>query len=99
MTTICAHPSDNHSDDTLTVYHGADPLELCGYHAQRGVQAALDAIEEEEAHARCEAPKSIQTSHSRITGAFIAYCKNCYFKCAYWECGCELEHNCKEYKN
>lgn len=41
----CQYPSDNHSDDTITVYHGTDPLELCGYHAGRGVQAALDAIE------------------------------------------------------
>lgn len=40
----CQHPGTNHSDDTFTVYHGADPLELCGYHAGRGVQAALDAI-------------------------------------------------------
>ena len=43
----CQYPGTNHSDDTFTVYHGADPLELCGYHAGRGVQAALDAIEAE----------------------------------------------------
>lgn len=99
MATLCAYPSYNHSDDTVTVYHGADPLELCGYHAGRGVQAALDAIEEEQAHATCKAPKSISTGHSRITGDYTASCNRCAYRCAYWECACELAHDCKDYKN
>jgi hypothetical protein len=34
MPNFCKYPSDNHSADNFTVWHGADtPLHLCGYHA------------------------------------------------------------------
>ena len=31
-------------------------------------------------------------------GHAIASCNNCTYRSAYWECGCDLSHSCKEYK-
>lgn len=34
MTTKCEHPGDNHSDDVIELWHGAEtPAYGCGYHA------------------------------------------------------------------
>lgn len=50
-------------------------------------------------HAKdCTPSKKIEFGNAWFTGAFIAKCKKCNFVCAYWECGCELEHDCNEYK-
>lgn len=34
---------------------------------------------------------------TRITGQPVAECAGCKFVSAYWECACDLEHNCEEY--
>lgn len=73
----CQHPRNNHSDDTFTVYHGADPLQLCGYHVQRGVQAALDAIADAEAAITCETCNT-QLNADRVDSYFTpALCDDC----------------------
>lgn len=42
-----------------------------------------------------ELPKSVYFSNTRITGASIAECSACGFKSAYWECACDLIHDCE----
>lgn len=46
-----------------------------------------------------ELPKSVYFSNTRITGASIAECSACGFKSAYWECACDLVHECQEEVN
>lgn len=73
----CQYPGANHSDDTVTVYHGAEPLELCGYHAGRGVQAALDAIADAEAAITCESCNT-QLNADSVDAYFTpALCDDC----------------------
>ena len=38
-------------------------------------------------------PKTISLTY----GTAIASCSKCSYRCAYWECACELEHDCGEY--
>lgn len=45
------------------------------------------------------APKSIEFYSSRFGGNSCARCTKCQFVAVYWECGCELEHDCAEYQN
>ena len=42
----------------------------------------------------CEAilPDGISVSF----GTAIASCERCSYRCAYWECACELRHDCAE---
>lgn len=50
-------------------------------------------------HAKdCTPPKKIEFGNTWFTGNFVAKCKKCNFVSAYWECGCELEHDCDEYQ-
>jgi Zn finger protein HypA/HybF involved in hydrogenase expression len=62
----------------LAVYHGAvEPLTLCGYHASRGVQAALDAIADEAAAITCESCNT-QLNADKIDAYFTpALCDDC----------------------
>lgn len=42
---FCQYPSDNHSANKVTVYHGeATPLTLCGYHALIDLNSTLLVI-------------------------------------------------------
>jgi hypothetical protein len=41
-------------------------------------------------------PNGIVLTSARFTGNPIAQCEFCAYRCAYWECHCELEHECKE---
>ena len=38
-------------------------------------------------------PEGISTGYG-LFGDFIAKCENCDYVCAYWECPCELVHEC-----
>ena len=40
------------------------------------------------------APDSISTGHTQFSGAYVATCNLCDYVCAYWDCACELEHDC-----
>jgi len=42
----------------------------------------------------CVAPTSIQFSHAHFSGNFVATCTSCKFVCAYWDCVCDLVHEC-----
>ena len=46
-----------------------------------------------------ELQDTIETYHARICGSYVARCTTagCEFASAYWECGCELNHNCRDY--
>lgn len=45
----------------------------------------------------CSTPKpdSVTISRAHFTGAAVATCSACSFTCAYWECACELVHECE----
>lgn len=47
---------------------------------------------------QCPTPKGIEFYQSRMTGEPRARCNKCEFVSAYWECGCDLLHDCKEWK-
>jgi len=42
----------------------------------------------------CEPPATIEFYSAHLTGEGRARCTACNFVSAYWECGCELEHDC-----
>lgn len=44
------------------------------------------------------APSTIEFYSSTFTGEPRAKCTECGFMSAYWECGCDLEHNCDEFQ-
>lgn len=47
----------------------------------------------------CEAElrAGITISNAWITGQPVAECAGCKFTAVYWECACDLEHECEEY--
>ena len=47
----------------------------------------------------CVAPDSISTGHAHFSGAYVATCNLCDYVCAYWDCACELEHDCVDLKD
>lgn len=44
----------------------------------------------------CETP--LPENMSVAHGTAMASCSNCSYRCAYWECACELEHDCEDNK-
>jgi hypothetical protein len=57
-----------------------DPRPLCDYCAHA---------------AECRPPKKMRFYSARLTGEFRAECKMCDFVSAYFECGCDLRHDCE----
>lgn len=43
----------------------------------------------------CDAVLPPKVNVSR--GFAVASCDGCSFRCAYWECACELDHDCREF--
>jgi hypothetical protein len=43
----------------------------------------------------CENPE-LPDGISVSFGFAVASCSKCSYRCAYWECACELEHDCEE---
>lgn len=41
-------------------------------------------------------PDGVKVGFSHFGGAYLATCERCSFKCAYWDCACELRHDCAE---
>lgn len=41
-------------------------------------------------------PKTMRAYYSHLSGAYVAACDNCDYVCAYWECACELAHDCEK---
>ena len=48
-----------------------------------------------------ELQNTIETYNAWLGGNFTARCTTagCKFTCSYWECGCELNHNCRDHMN
>jgi hypothetical protein len=42
-------------------------------------------------------PEGMKAGHG-LFGGYVATCANCNYVCGYWECACELNHDCKEAK-
>lgn len=40
-------------------------------------------------------PKGMKAGYG-LFGGYVASCENCKYVCAYWDCACELAHDCKE---
>jgi hypothetical protein len=66
----------------------------CGNAATDTLENGLQACEWCAAHDRHVAPLSIATGYSQFGGEYIATCALCDYVCAYWDCGCELAHDC-----
>lgn len=47
-----------------------------------------------EDHCSEPIPDSMRVVVSRITGDYSAVCDSCGWRCFYWDCGCELAHDC-----
>ena len=45
--------------------------------------------------AECEPLKKITFTNGYLSGQLMATCKKCNFKCPYWECNCDLVHDCE----
>jgi len=43
-------------------------------------------------------PKTVTATYKTF-GGYTATCSKCSFVCGYWECACELEHDCQEEEN
>lgn len=39
-------------------------------------------------------PKGMKAGHG-LFGGYVATCENCNYVCGYWECACELNHDCE----
>jgi len=77
-----------------------DTMELCATcnnDSKRYAYLGKDEYECEDCYEVCTepAPESIEFYNTRITGTGVASCKNCSFTCVYWECACELSHDCE----
>lgn len=45
-------------------------------------------------------PEGVEIIRARFTGGSVAVCYRCDdFRCAYWECPCELVHECVTHEN
>ena len=40
-------------------------------------------------------PEGISIHRTILAGNLVATCKHCDYVCAYWECACELVHDCE----
>jgi hypothetical protein len=71
----------------------------CGNVATDTLENGTPACEWCAAHNGHVAPLSISTGYSQFGGAYIATCALCDYVCAYWDCACELEHDCVDVKD
>jgi hypothetical protein len=53
----------------------------------------FNVTDDEECCQLPELPKGVTVSF----GFGMASCENCSYRCAYWECACELAHDCEEF--
>jgi hypothetical protein len=72
----------------------------CGNRADNSHQEGFPDTCAECAHAEeCETViKKITLTNGYLSGQLMATCKKCDYKSAYWECNCDLRHNCKEWR-
>jgi hypothetical protein len=61
------------------------------------VARAWAEVENTHVCGNVELPEGVTITHAHITGQAIAECSRCEdFRVAYWECACELVHECVE---
>ena len=46
----------------------------------------------------CDIPSTVRASFSAFGGTYRATCSECPYVCAYWECACEWDHDCDEWR-
>ena len=46
-------------------------------------------------HEVCELPSDVTITGSHFAGTPVATCDACDYRCVYWDCVCELDHECK----
>lgn len=55
------------------------------------------AFEHDDSDGDCTVPLPAKVYITQnMSGMPIANCRFCSYACAYWECACELEHDCEE---
>lgn len=45
-------------------------------------------------HEDCTVPAGVMVTSARWTGAPLAVCAWCDWRCGYWDCACDLAHDC-----
>ena len=62
----------------------------CGNVATPGGVACEWCLE----HEGCTVPAGVMVTSARWTGAPLAVCAWCDGRCGYWDCACDLVHDC-----
>jgi hypothetical protein len=71
----------------------------CGNDADNYQEEGIPDTCSDCAHeAQCEPLKKITFTSGYLSGQPVAACKKCQYKCVYWECNCDLRHDCKEWR-
>jgi len=47
-----------------------------------------------EAHEDCRTPAGVRVGRSHMAGTAIAWCEGCGMRWGYWDCACDLAHEC-----
>jgi hypothetical protein len=70
----------------------------CNQDSMRYAYLGREGYECENCYDECTelAPESITFYSARFSGTGVAECKNCNFKSVYWECACDLFHDCND---
>jgi glucose dehydrogenase len=78
---------------TLTPINLGDTLSTC-HHCEN----LAHSVEAEEGHCSQLIQEGVFTYRSIWTGNLTANCETCDFKSEYWQCNCDLNHNCNEHQ-
>jgi len=62
------------------------------YNLGRGELAMIETMDE-----TCNAPlpDGMRVHRTILAGNLVATCGRCGYVCAYWDCACELAHDCE----
>jgi hypothetical protein len=63
----------------------------CGNRVAPGVVSCVWC----EGHLSCVVPAGVCVVLTQWTGGPVARCQGCGFMCGYWDCVCELSHDCE----
>ena len=45
-------------------------------------------------HEGCTVPAGVRVGMARLSGTAIAWCEECGMRWGYWDCACDLVHDC-----
>lgn len=57
----------------------------------------LEATQYEEDECQEPMPETISVREATFTGGAVAECSDCLYRCVYWECPCDLIHDCEDF--